>query len=217
MDSIDERNRDGLGTLFVISSPSGGGKTTLVNQLIDQTDYVERVVTHTTRAPRAGEIDGEHYHFVSVEEFKALIEQDGFYEYAEVFGNYYGTSKKAVEAKTREGKDVVLVIDWQGAKSIKAIMPEAVLIFIMPPSLETLRARLIHRNLDSEAIVEKRMKDAVNQIKHYRSFDYVIVNDDFDLALSELKGIFHTNRLRLKYQVVKEAALLKSLFADEAE
>ncbi|MDG9728907.1 guanylate kinase [Ignatzschineria sp. RMDPL8A] len=217
MDSIDERNRDGLGTLFVISSPSGGGKTTLVNQLIDQTDYVERVVTHTTRAPRAGEIDGEHYHFVSVEEFKALIEQDGFYEYAEVFGNYYGTSKKAVEAKTREGKDVVLVIDWQGAKSIKAIMPEAVLIFIMPPSLEILRARLIHRNLDSEAIVEKRMKDAVNQIKHYRSFDYVIVNDDFDLALSELKGIFHTNRLRLKYQVVKEAALLKSLFADEAE
>ncbi len=217
MDSIDERNRDGLGTLFVISSPSGGGKTTLVNQLIDQTDYVERVVTHTTRTPRAGEIDGEHYHFVSVEEFKALIEQDGFYEYAEVFGNYYGTSKKAVEAKTREGKDVVLVIDWQGAKSIKAIMPEAVLIFIMPPSLETLRARLIHRNLDSEAIVEKRMKDAVNQIKHYRSFDYVIVNDDFDLALSELKGIFHTNRLRLKYQVVKEAALLKSLFADEAE
>ncbi len=217
MDSIDERNRDGLGTLFVISSPSGGGKTTLVNQLIDQTDYVERVVTHTTRAPRAGEIDGEHYHFVSVEEFKALIEQDGFYEYAEVFGNYYGTSKKAVEAKTREGKDVVLVIDWQGAKSIKAIMPEAVLIFIMPPSLETLRARLIHRNLDSEAIVEKRMEDAVNQIKHYRSFDYVIVNDDFDLALSELKGIFHTNRLRLKYQVVKEAALLKSLFADEAE
>lgn len=217
MDSIDERNRDGLGTLFVISSPSGGGKTTLVNQLIDQTDYVERVVTHTTRAPRVGEIDGEHYHFVSVEEFKALIEQDGFYEYAEVFGNYYGTSKKAVEAKTREGKDVVLVIDWQGAKSIKAIMPEAVLIFIMPPSLETLRARLIHRNLDSEAIVEKRMKDAVNQIKHYRSFDYLIVNDDFDLALSELKGIFHTNRLRLKYQVVKEAALLKSLFADEAE
>lgn len=206
-----DKTRSDFGTLYVISSPSGGGKTTLVNKLLKHNTSVTRAVTHTTRAPRDGEIDGEHYHFVSVEEFKALLAEDGFLEHAEVFGNWYGTSKQEIEKQTAEGKDVVLVIDWQGAEQVKNLMPEAVLIFILPPSIEALRARLDHRNLDSQEIVEKRMEDAKNQIKHYKKFDYLIVNEDFDLALLELRGIFQSNRLRLKYQEVALAELLEKL------
>ncbi len=206
-----DKTRSDFGTLYVISAPSGGGKTTLVNKLLEQSPYVTRAVTHTTRAPREGEINGEHYHFVSVEEFKALLAEDGFLEHAEVFGNWYGTSKAEIAKQTAAGKDVVLVIDWQGAEQVKALMPEAVLIFILPPSIEALRARLNHRNLDAEEVVDKRMEDAMNQIKHYKKFDYLIVNDDFDLAFLELRSIFHSNRLRYKYQSVALKELLDKL------
>lgn len=214
MDRASSWDNDDTGTIFVVSAPSGGGKTTLVNRLIQHTDYIARVVTHTTRKPRKGENHGEHYYFVSENDFKALVENQGFFEFAEVFGNYYGTSKQAVFDTIKKGKDVVLVIDWQGATAIKRILPQAILIFIMPPSLQVLKNRLDHRNLDSKEIVKRRMQDAISQMRHYDQFDYMIINDDFDIALSELKSIFQANRLQMRYQIKKEATLLKMLFED---
>lgn len=214
MDRASSWDNDDTGTIFVVSAPSGGGKTTLVNRLMQHTDYIARVVTHTTRKPRQGEFHGEHYYFVSENDFKTLVENKGFFEFAEVFGNYYGTSKQAVFDTIKKGKDVVLVIDWQGATAIKRILPQAILIFIMPPSLQVLKNRLDHRNLDSKEIVERRMQDAISQMRHYDQFDYMIINDDFDIALSELKSIFQANRLQMRYQIKKEAALLTTLFKD---
>lgn len=214
---MNQESKRGNGTLFIVSAPSGGGKTTLVETLMRSTPKLKRVVTHTTREARAGEVDGEDYHFVSLEEFKALNEAGGFLEHAEVFGNYYGTSKAEVLEKSADGSDVVLVIDWQGAAQVKALMPEAVSVFIVPPSIDALRTRLTHRNLDSSEIVDKRMKDAINQIKHYDKFDYLIVNDDFDIALVQLRGIFLSNRLRMEYQQVEQAELLASLLNDKVE
>ena len=200
-----------VGTVYIVSAPSGGGKTTLMETLLSSTPRLKRVVTHTTRPAREGEVDGVDYHFVTIEQFKALVAEDGFLEYAEVFGNYYGTSKKEVDEKRQDGSDIVLVIDWQGAEQVKSKMPDAVGIFIIPPSIDALRTRLIHRNLDSEEIVNQRMADAVNQIQHYPKFDYLVVNDDFDIALMHLRTIFMSNRLRTEYQIWDQAELLKRL------
>ena len=201
----------GTGKVYVISAPSGGGKTTLVEGLMAHDPYVTRAVTHTTRAAREGEEDGIHYHFSSKEDFIAMVDRGEFLEYAEVFGNLYGTSLWEIEKHTESGKDVVLVIDWQGAASVKKIMPEAELIFILPPSLEALEERLSSRNQDDQAVIDKRMADAVNQIKHYERFDYVVINDDFERALKDLQDIFHVNRLRTAYQQERNKVLLASL------
>ena len=204
----------GNGKVYVISAPSGGVKTTLVDGLMARDPYVTRAVTHTTRMPREGEENGIHYHFASKEEFIAMVDRGEFLEYAEVFGNLYGTSLWEIEKHTESGKDVVLVIDWQGAASVKRIMPEAELIFILPPSLDALEERLSSRNQDDQAVIDQRMADAVNQIKHYEKFDYVVINDDFERALSDLQEIFHVNRLRTAYQQVKNRDLLTALLGE---
>lgn len=203
------------GRVYVISAPSGGGKTTLVEALMAQDSDVTRAVTHTTRDAREGEENGIDYHFVTKDQFKEMIAANAFLEYAHVFDNLYGTSLAEVKKHTETGKDVVLVIDWQGADSVKAIMPEAELIFIIPPSIASLEERLSARKQDDLDVVKKRMADAVNQIRHYEKFDYVVVNDDFSTALQDLRDIFRVNRLRTEYQKAKNHRLLDGLLAEK--
>ncbi len=203
------------GTLYVISAPSGGGKTSLVSQLMECTADITRVITHTTRTPRRNEENGVHYHFVSQEEFEALQQQDAFVEYAEVFGNLYGTSKQEIHSKLIQGQDVMLVIDWQGAEQVRHKMPEAVNIFILPPSIDALRARLLKRNQDSITTIDERMQDALNQIRHYQHFDYIIINDDFDIALANLRAIIMAERLKTPAQEQRYARLIQDLFVAE--
>lgn len=203
------------GHVYVISAPSGGGKTTLVEALMAQDSNVTRAVTHTTRGAREGEENGVDYHFVTKDQFREMIQNEDFLEHAEVFDNLYGTSLAEVRKHTATGKDVVLVIDWQGAASVKAMMPEAQLIFVIPPSIAELEARLSARKQDDPEIVKKRMADAMNQIRHYEKFDYVIINDDFKRALQDLSQIFKVNRLRTHYQKSKNQPLLDDLLGEK--
>jgi len=172
------------GSLFLISAPSGAGKTSLVDALVKAANNIETEnlcvsVSHTTRPVRPGEVDGINYHFVSAEVFAQMVEKDEFLEHAEVFGNNYGTSKAWVNQRLQESCNVILEIDWQGADQVKQIMPEAISIFILPPSLETLRARLTSRGQDDPGVIEKRMAEAVNEISHYAQADYLLINDNF--------------------------------------
>ncbi len=199
------------GTLYIVSAPSGAGKTSLVTALRQQDTQIRVSVSHTTRAMRHGEAHGVNYHFVDHEAFKTLIAQDDFLEYAEVFGNFYGTSRSALQETLAQGFDLILEIDWQGAQQVRKLMPEALSIFILPPSREALRQRLDGRGQDSEDIIAGRMKEAVSEMVHYAEFDYVIVNDDFAHALDDLQSVFRANRLLLKKQQQRHAALLEQL------
>ena len=199
------------GTLYIVSAPSGAGKTSLVTKLIKQDSHVRVSVSHTTRAMRPGEAHGVNYHFVAHEEFKALIAQGDFLEHAEVFGNFYGTSRSALQETLDQGFDLILEIDWQGAQQVRKLMPEARSIFILPPSQQALRQRLDGRGQDSEEIIAGRMKEAVSEMEHYDEYEYVIINDDFDVALDDLKAVFRSNRLLLKKQQQRHEALLKQL------
>lgn len=199
------------GTLYIVSAPSGAGKTSLVTELIKQDPHVRVSVSHTTRAMRPGEAHGVNYHFVVHEEFKALIAQGDFLEHAEVFGNFYGTSRSALQETLDQGFDLILEIDWQGAQQVRKLMPEARSIFILPPSQQALRQRLDGRGQDSEEIIAGRMKEAVSEMEHYDEYEYVIINDDFDVALDDLKAVFRSNRLLLKKQKQRHEALLKQL------
>jgi guanylate kinase len=181
------------GTLFIFSAASGGGKSSLAQALSERDNDIGISISHTTRDPRPGEINGQHYHFVTVAQFEELVVQDQFLEHARVFDHYYGTSRQAVQLLLDQGKHVILDIDWQGARSIKANMPEAVSIFILPPSREELERRLRARGQDSEDIIKRRMADAISEMQHYSEFDHVIVNDDFDAALNDLDAIIHGN------------------------
>ena len=180
--------------LYVVSAPSGGGKTSLVNALLEGDDKVRLSVSHTTRPPRPGEKDGVHYHFVSEDEFLAVIENHAFLEHAEVFGHRYGTGKEAVERQLAAGYDVLLDIDWQGARQIRDNYPSCKSIFIVPPSMEELRRRLTGRGQDSEETIDRRMREARAEIAHWDEFDFVIVNDKFDAALADLKSIVRTGK-----------------------
>ncbi|MHB1514417.1 MAG: guanylate kinase [Acidiferrobacteraceae bacterium] len=175
--------------LFVLSAPSGAGKTSLAKALRESLPDLGVAVSHTTRPPRPGERDGVHYHFVTHTQFEDLIAQGVFLEYAHVFGHTYGTSREALAAVRRQGRGVLLDIDWQGARRIKAEMPSAVTVFILPPSLEVLKARLKGRAQDHDEVVERRMREATSEISHYHEFDHVVVNDDFEQALADLKAI----------------------------
>lgn len=186
------------GTLFIFSAASGGGKSSLAQALSESDAGIGISVSHTTRAPRPGEIDGQHYYFVSVAEFEKLIEQDQFLEHARVFDNYYGTSKQAVQSLLDQGKHVILDIDWQGARSIKQQMPVAVSIFILPPSKPELERRLRSRGQDSDEVIARRMQDAVSEMQHYDEFDHVVVNDDFDAALADLDAIIHGKSAQIR-------------------
>jgi len=200
-------------TLYIISAPSGAGKTSLVHALLEKDDQVMVSVSHTTRAMRDGEENGVHYNFVSVDDFNAMAEKDVFIEHAQVFDNFYGTSREWVEARLQEGTDVILEIDWQGAQLVREAFPAAVGIFILPPSKQALDDRLRGRGQDSDEIIERRMRDAVREIEHFYEFDFLIVNDDFETALSELLTIFAAGRLRREVKQPQIADTIAELLA----
>lgn len=202
------------GTLFVISAPSGAGKTSLVKALLEKTRGIGVSVSHTTRAMRPGEVAGVDYHFIDLAGFRQLRDEGGFLEHARVFDNFYGTSKATVEAQLAAGEDVILEIDWQGARQVRKVFPrEVVSIFILPPSRAALRERLTSRGQDGEDIIQRRMDDAVAEMSHYGEFDYLLVNDDFATALDELKAIILARRSLQARQAVKIKALLDELLA----
>jgi guanylate kinase len=203
------------GNLFILSAPSGAGKSSLIKALLsqDSSRAMQVSVSHTTRAPRPGENDGEHYHFISVEKFKQQIEKNEFYEYAEVFGNYYGTSETAIDIQLAQGIDVFLDIDWQGAQQVRIKKPNVTTIFISPPSKAELENRLNKRGQDSEEIIQSRMEQAQAECSHYNEFDYIIVNDDFDHALSELTTIVNNQRLKLSQQAITYQQMFSELLS----
>jgi len=204
------------GTLYIVSAPSGAGKSSLISGLLKHSDDQLQVsVSHTTRQPRPGEVNGEHYHFVTVEQFKQLIAQDVFFEWAQVFDNYYGTSRTVIEQQLAQGIDVFLDIDWQGARQVKKLMPQAQGIFILPPSKSELESRLIGRGQDSAEIIASRMTKAVSEMSHFNEYEYLIVNDDFDQALIDFSAIIMANRLKESQQAIKHCDMLKELLAEQ--
>ena len=199
------------GTLFIVTAPSGAGKTSLVKALIGREQNIRVSVSHTTRAKRPNEEDGVNYHFVDKTEFMDMLQRGSFFESAEVYGNHYGTSQLWVNEQLDAGLDVILEIDWQGAVQVRNLDSNACSIFILPPSLETLKTRLLDRAQDDTETIEKRMKQAVAEISHVAEADFVVINDDFDTALEDLAAIVRSYRLTIKYQEKKQAALLGSL------
>jgi guanylate kinase len=205
-----------VGTLYIVSAPSGAGKSSLINAfLAEKKDWQAQVsVSHTTRNPRTGEVDGQHYHFVSTDTFKQLIAENAFFEWAEVFGNYYGTSRIAIEEALVKGIDVILDIDWQGARQVRKMLPDAKGIFILPPSRKELAARLNKRGQDSKEIITKRMEQAQAEMSHYDEYDYLIINDDFDSATRELSAIVKAQRNVQAKQAIKHQTTIKELLAE---
>lgn len=199
------------GNVFIVTAPSGAGKTSLVSALIEQSADAALSVSHTTRPPRRGEIDGQHYHFVDVDGFHRMTTEGAFVEHAEVFGNFYGTSFAAIDRLLSVDRDVILEIDWQGARQIKSKMPQAISVFILPPSLETLKRRLHKRGQDAPEVIQRRLGEAREEIAHYGDFDYLVINDDFDQALGDLLAITRTARLRTEQQHRRCAQLIENL------
>lgn len=199
------------GTLYIVSAPSGAGKTSLVKALLDAMPQIRVSVSHTTRAKRPGEVDGVNYHFVSREQFLEMLEHNDFLEHAEVFGNLYGTSMRALARTLEEGHDLILEIDWQGAQQVRKLLPAARSIFILPPSREALRQRLTNRGQDSEDIIDGRMQEAVSEMTHFDEYDYLLINDDFAHALEDLKAIFRANQLHQPSQRQRYGELLQNL------
>jgi len=201
------------GNLYVIAAPSGGGKTTLVRALLEQEPGIRLSVSFTTRPPRPGEIDGVHYHFVSEPDFQARMAAGEFLEHAQVHGNWYGTSAPWLASEAAAGHDVLLEIDWQGARQVRRLVASALTIFILPPSLATLKERLDKRGQDSPGVIARRLAAAREEMRHCREFDYVIINHEFATALADLTAIVRASRLRAAAQCTRHAALLQSLQA----
>lgn len=208
---MTDSTKNMIGTLFIFSAPSGAGKTSLVKALLQSTGYIGVSVSHTTRAPRPGEVDGKDYHFISVAEFQDMVSRGAFLEHAQVFDNFYGTSQEWVESELSAGRDVILEIDWQGAQQVRHQMPDAVSVFIAPPSITALRERLQKRGQDSEDIIERRMRDARNEMSHYGEYNYLIINDNFDNTVEELRAIVIARRHRLSAQQVRHNDVLQEL------
>ncbi len=200
-----------LGNLYIISAPSGAGKTSLVKQLLTETDRLTVSVSHTTRPPRAGEMHGADYFFVNAAEFQDMIAAGAFLEHARVFDNFYGTAAQTVQNYLAQDLDVILEIDWQGAAQVRQKLPDCRTIFILPPSLDVLRQRLRQRAQDSAEVVERRMRDAAAEIRHVDEYDYIVVNDDFQTALGQLKNIILANRLTRARQRRQLEYLLENL------
>ena len=200
--------------MFIVSAPSGAGKTSLVRQAIDELGELTVAVSHTTREQRPGEQAGKDYHFVSKDTFEQMIDSDQFLEYADVFGNYYGTSMKAVNDALSAGLDVILEIDWQGAAQVRQKLVDVVSIFILPPSRATLIERLKARGQDSDRVIEKRTAEAVLEMQQYHRADYLIINDNFDDALEELKAVVLSHRVLKSRQALRHAGLITSLTHD---
>jgi guanylate kinase len=201
------------GTLFTVSAPSGAGKTSLLKALVAQTDKLGVSISHTTRPIRPGEEDGVNYHFITQRSFTEMLEQGAFLEQAQVFGNYYGTSQAWVEQELAAGRDVILEIDWQGARQVRRLMPDCVAIFILPPSREELERRLNHRGQDAAAVIKRRMAEAREEMSHYAESDYLVVNSDFEQALAELRAIVISQRLVTRRCEGPLGELLRELLA----
>jgi guanylate kinase len=199
------------GNLFIVCAPSGAGKTSLVNQLLDREPDIELSISFTTREPRQGETDGRDYHFVTRERFLEMAARGDFLESAEVHGNLYGTSQTWVEARLAEGRDIVLEIDWQGAQQVRGLLPGAVGIFILPPSLDALRRRLTARGKDSSEVIERRLANAREEVGHVSEFDYVIINQNFDVAVVDLVSIVRATRLKVAAQLARHRDLINAM------
>ena len=199
------------GNVFIVCAPSGAGKTSLVSALLERDPNVHLSVSYTTRPARSGEVDGRHYHFVSREEFVRMLEAGELLESAEVHGNLYGTSQVWIEEQRRAGRDLLLEIDWQGAQQVRRVIPEAIGIFILPPSPDELRDRLVNRASDSKQVIERRLAAAREEIAHVEEFDYVIINRKFDDAVQDMVSIVRASRLRAAVQLSRNSMLVNSL------
>jgi guanylate kinase len=200
-----------LGNLFIITAASGAGKTSLVRALLQQDAQIQLSVSYTTRQPRVGEVNGEHYHFVDEASFLKMLDENDFLESAHVHGARYGTSKTCVNEVLAAGQDLILEIDWQGAAQVRQLYPEAISIFILPPSMQELQSRLLGRGKDSDEVITKRLAAAKDEMSHVGEFDYVTINDKFEVALEDLNAIVRTQRLKREKQLARHATLLKGL------
>lgn len=199
------------GQLFIVSAPSGAGKSSLVKAWLERDTEIGLSISYTTRAPRPGEVDGVHYHFVDRDTFVAMLGRGEFLESAEIYGNYYGTSQPWIEARMASGRDILLEIDWQGAAQVRKLMPEAESIFILPPSIDELRKRLEGRGTDSAEVIERRMAAAREEISHALAADYLVINDAFETAVADLMAIARARRLRMDVQAGRQTRLMHSL------
>ncbi len=204
------------GTLFIVAAPSGAGKSSLVNAVLAKEPGISLSISFTSRAPRPGERHAQHYHFVSKAEFERMIAAGDFFEHALVHQDYKGTARQSVEPQLAAGKDVLLEIDWQGARQVRRQVPDCVSVFILPPSKDTLEQRMRNRGQDSDAVIAQRLAAAREEMSHHDEFDYVIVNEHFDAAAAELRAIFVAHRLRLAAQAERHAALIAGLLAPDA-
>ena len=202
------------GTLFIVAAPSGAGKSSIVNACLARDANICLSISFTSRAPRPGERHAEHYHFIAADEFKRMIAAGDFFEYAQVHGDWKGTARQSVEPQLAAGKDVLLEIDWQGAQQVKSQVPEAVSVFILPPSRAALEERMRKRGQDSEEVIARRMANAREEMSHHAEFDYLIVNEVFDTAVDEMCAIFVASRLRRTQQLQRHAGLLRALLAE---
>lgn len=200
--------------MFIVSAPSGAGKTSLVRHAISELQDLTVIVSHTSRKKRPGEVEGEHYHYVSREQFEQMIDCDQFLEYANVFGNYYGTSMQSVNSALEQGLDIILEIDWQGASQVRKKLSEVTSIFILPPSRNTLIERLRRRGQDTAEVISQRTAEAVLEMQQYHQADFLIINDDFDQALEELKAVVLSQRVQKSRQALRHAGLITSLTHD---
>lgn len=203
------------GTLYIVSAPSGAGKTSLVDALVRSLPDLKVSVSHTTRPRRPGEIDGVHYHFIDVDTFQRMVAAGEFLEHAKVFGNYYGTSRSQVLESLAAGTDVILEIDWQGGRQVRAAIEDCVSIFILPPSRAELERRLRGRKQDSNGVIAQRMREAVKEMSLFREYDYVLVNDSFDEALADLQAIVRARRLRCSVQIERLGRQVQELLAED--
>lgn len=202
------------GILFIVAAPSGAGKSSLVNACLARDPNIRLSISFTSRAPRPGERHAEHYHFVSAAEFEAMVAAGDFFEHALVHGDWKGTARQSVEPQLAAGHDVLLEIDWQGAEQVRAKVPDAVSLFILPPSREALEQRMRARGQDSEEVIARRLAAAREEMSHYAAFDYVVVNDDFATAVDEMCAVFTASRLRREVQAARRAGLIATLLAE---
>ncbi len=203
------------GTLYIVAAPSGAGKSSIVNAVLARDPNICLSISFTSRPPRPGERHAEHYHFVSAQEFEAMVAAGDFFEYALVHGDWKGTARQSVEPQLASGKDVLLEIDWQGARQVRSKVPDAVSVFILPPSRPALEQRMRSRGQDSEEVIAQRLDAAREEMSHYTEFDYVIVNEHFDTAVDEMCAIFVASRLRREAQVARHSRLITQLLVDE--
>ena len=201
------------GTLFIVAAPSGAGKSSIVNAVLARDPNICLSISFTSRQPRPGERHAEHYHFVGKDEFEAMVAEGDFFEHALVHGDWKGTARQSVEPQLAAGKDVLLEIDWQGARQVRSKVPGAVSVFILPPSRQALEQRMRARGQDSDEVIARRLAAAREEMSHYDEFDYVIVNEVFEVAVEEMCAIFRASRLRLEPQQQRHAALIQALMA----